>query len=155
MNVSVLLTVYRYLWNGQPLLISPLTTDAPSVCAHCGQSLVFEIQLTPGLVNQLKFPGENGNNFKMSLMRRNWLIYSYRKYTIFCDMSSHLPGQCVKDRTWYLYRWDWGTYLGLTAYHYIRCAFRAHVCWSISLKSQLRFCVISKRIRSTPPWQKW
>lgn len=68
MNVSVFSSVYRYHWNGQPLLISPLTTDAPSVCVHCGQSLVFEIQLTPGLVNQLKFPGENGNIFKVSLM---------------------------------------------------------------------------------------
>lgn len=46
--------LYRYQWNGTPLLITDKTSPTPSPCQHCGAPRVFELQLMPPLVYLLR-----------------------------------------------------------------------------------------------------
>lgn len=46
----------RYQWNGSALFNSSPTSKLPNACCHCGGEVVFELQLTPALINHLKFP---------------------------------------------------------------------------------------------------
>ncbi|KAL4240870.1 programmed cell death protein [Mactra antiquata] len=45
----------RYEWNGAPLFNSIPRNDIPKKCIYCNGDIVFELQLTPALVNHLKF----------------------------------------------------------------------------------------------------
>lgn len=49
-----LLFRYRYEWNGSPLFNCVPSVDVPRRCSQCNSETVFELQLTPALVNHLK-----------------------------------------------------------------------------------------------------
>ncbi|XP_045213190.2 programmed cell death protein 2-like [Mercenaria mercenaria] len=51
----------RYEWNGSALLNSYPSSKLPSTCCHCGGEVVFELQLTPALINHLRLPGQTGS----------------------------------------------------------------------------------------------
>ncbi|XP_052263001.1 programmed cell death protein 2-like isoform X2 [Dreissena polymorpha] len=52
--------VIRYKWGGEPLYISSAREQGSRGCGHCGGLAVFELQLTPALVNRLRFSYTTG-----------------------------------------------------------------------------------------------
>jgi len=77
--------ILRYSWNGEALPISPLDQEATiPCCAACGGRQVFELQLMPGLVSLLSFPGGPSNVVEFGTV----LVYTCES-NCWDDNSSH------------------------------------------------------------------